>query len=143
MPSLSQRNVSAVTPPCTYRSPLPSFSGRSRIQRSVQNECGPHKHRCPAPFFFHLHAVPKPFYAKRPSLVNRNVTMRDRFIYFNTMVPPVACLGCRLLRSIVGPLGDVDWTLAWYEIFIIGRSGICDNCSWLENTVGPMLGKIS
>lgn len=69
--------------------------------------------------------------------------MRDRFRYFNAMVPLVACLGCGLLRSIVGPLGDVDWTLAWHELFIIGKSGICDNSSWLENTVGRMLGRIS
>lgn len=133
----------SVTPPCTHK-PIAKLLGRApRIQRSVQNECVPHKHRCPAPFFFHLHAVSKPFYANRPSLVNRNVTMRDRFRYFNAMVPLVACLGCRLLRSIVGPLGDVDWTLAWHELFIIGRSGICDNSSWLENTVGRMLGRIS
>ena len=53
--------------------------------------------------------------------------MRDRFRYFNAMVPLVACLGCRLLRSIVGPLGDVDWTLAWHELFIIWktRSAVC------------------
>ena len=67
-------------------------------------------------------------------LVNRNVAMRGRFRYFNAMVTPVACFGAahrkvykqdlckmdivfrRLLRSIVGPPGDVDWTLPWHEI---------------------------
>ena len=66
--------------------------------------------------------------------------MRDRVKYFDAMVTPVACFGaahrrvykqdlCRmdivfrrllrfffLLRSIVGPPGDVDWTLPWHEI---------------------------
>ena len=82
----------------------------------------------------HLHAASKAFYANRPYLVNRNVAMRDRFRYFNAMVTPVACFGAahrkvykqdlckmdivfrRLLRSIVGPPGDVDWTLPWHEI---------------------------
>ena len=57
--------------------------------------------------------------------------MRDRFKYLNAMVTPVACLGAahkqdlckmdivfrRLLRSWVGPPGDVDWTLPWHGIF--------------------------
>ena len=73
-------------------------------------------------------------FAHRPFFVNRNVTMRDRFKCFDAMVPPVACFGAarrkvykqdlckmdivfrRLLRSIVGPPGDVDWTLPWHEI---------------------------
>ena len=60
--------------------------------------------------------------------------MRDRFRYFNAMVTPVSCFGAahrkvynqdlckmdivfrRLLRSIVGPPGDVDWTLPWHGI---------------------------
>ena len=82
----------------------------------------------------HLHAASKAFFANRPYLVNRNVAMQDRFRYFNAMVIPVACCGAahrkvykqdlckkdivfrRLLRSIVGPPGDVDWTLPWHEI---------------------------
>ena len=82
----------------------------------------------------HLHAASKAFYANRAYLVNTNVAMRDRFRYFNAMVTPVACFGAahrkvykqdlckmdivfrRLLRSIVGPPGDVDWTLPWHEI---------------------------
>ena len=82
----------------------------------------------------HLHAASKAFYANRPYLVNRNVAMRDRYRYCNAMVTPVACFGAahrkiykqdlckmdivfrRLLRSIVGPPGDVDWTLPWHEI---------------------------
>ena len=82
----------------------------------------------------HLHAASKAFYANRPYLVNRNVAMRDRFRFFNAMVTPVACFGAahrkvykqdlckmdivfrRLLRSIVGPPGEVDWTLPWHEI---------------------------
>jgi len=82
----------------------------------------------------HLHAALKAFYANRPYLVNRNVAMRDRFRYSNAMVTPVACFGAahrkvykqdlcktdiefrRLCRSIVGPPGDVDWTLASHEI---------------------------
>ena len=74
----------------------------------------------------HLHAASKTFFANRPYLVNRNVAMQDRFRYFNAMVIPVACFGAahrkvykqdlckidivfrRLLRSIVGPPGDVD-----------------------------------
>ena len=35
----------------------------------------------------------KAFYSHRPSLVNKNVTMRDRFGYFDAMVTPVACFG--------------------------------------------------
>ena len=60
--------------------------------------------------------------------------MRDRFRFFNTMVTPVACFAAahkkvyeqdlckmdlvlrRLLRSILGPAGDVDWTLPWHAI---------------------------
>ena len=82
----------------------------------------------------HLHAASKAFFANRPYLVNRNVAMQDRFRYFNSMVTPVACFGAahrkvykqdlckmdivfrRLLRSIVGPPGDVDWTLPRHEI---------------------------
>ena len=82
----------------------------------------------------HLHAASKAFFANRPYLANRNVAMQDRFRYFNAMVTPVACFGAahrkvykqdlckmdivfrRLLRSIVGPPGDVDWTLPWHEI---------------------------
>ena len=82
----------------------------------------------------HLDAASKAFYANRAYLVNRNVAMRDRFRYFNAMVTPVACFGAahrkvykqdlckmdivfrRLLRSIVGPPGDVDWTLPWHKI---------------------------
>ena len=84
----------------------------------------------------HLNAASKIFYANRPYLVNRNVAMRDRFRYFNAMVTSVACFVAahriiykqdlckmdivfrRLLRSIVGPPGDVDWTLQWHEIFL-------------------------
>ena len=80
-------------------------------------------------FAHHLHAASKTFHAKRPYLINRNVAMLDRFSYFNAMVTPVACFGAahkkmykqdlckmdivfrRLLRSLVGPPGDVDWTL--------------------------------
>ena len=82
----------------------------------------------------HLQAASKAFFAHRPFLVNRNVAMRDRFKYFDAMVTPVACFGAAhrkvykqdlwrmdivfrpLLRSIVGPPGDVDWTLPWHEI---------------------------
>ena len=82
----------------------------------------------------HLQVASKAFFAHRPFLVNRNVSMRDRFKYFDAMVTPVACVGAahrrvykqdlcrmdivfrRLLRSIVGPPGDVDWTLPWHEI---------------------------
>ena len=82
----------------------------------------------------HLQAAPKAFFAHRFFLVNRNVAMRDRFKYFDAMVTPVACFSAahrkvykqdlcrmdivfrRLLRSIVGPPGDVDWTLPWHEI---------------------------
>ena len=90
----------------------------------------------------HLHAASKAFYANRPYLVNRNVAMRDRFRYFNAMVTPVACFGAahrkvykqdlckmdivfrRLLRSIVGPPGDVDWTLPWHEILHHWNEGV-------------------
>jgi len=58
--------------------------------------------------------------------------MPDRIKHFCTMVTPVACLGAvhrkvckqdlykmdivlrRVLRSIIGPAGDVDWTLPWH-----------------------------
>ena len=81
----------------------------------------------------HLHAASKSLYANRPYLVKKNLAMRDPFTYFNAMVDPVVCFGgahrkvykqdlCkmdivfrRLLRSIVGPPGDVDWTLPWHE----------------------------
>ena len=52
--------------------------------------------------------------------------MQGRFRYCNAMATPVACFGAaqrkvcivfrRLLRSIVGPPGDVDSTLPWHEI---------------------------
>ena len=81
----------------------------------------------------HLPAASKAFFAHIFFLVNRNVTMRGRFKYFDAMVTPVACFGaahrkvykqdlCRMdivfrrLRSIVGPPGDVEWTLPWHEI---------------------------
>ena len=72
----------------------------------------------------------KAFYAHRLFLVNKNVTMRDRFRYSDAMVTPVACFGAahrkmykqdlykmdvvfrRLLRSIVRPPGDVDVDVA-------------------------------
>ena len=72
----------------------------------------------------------------------KNVTMRDCFKYFDTMVTPAACSGAahrnmykqdlykmdvvfrRLLCSIVGPPGNVDWTLLWHEIL----------CHWNERT---------
>ena len=41
----------------------------------------------------HLQAASKAFFAHRPFLVNRNVTMRDYFKYFDAMVTPVACFG--------------------------------------------------
>ena len=59
--------------------------------------------------------------------------MRDCFKYLDAMVTPVPCFGAahrkvykqdlcrmdivfrRLLRSIVGPPADVDWTLPWHE----------------------------
>ena len=81
----------------------------------------------------HLQVASKAFFAHRPFLVNRNVTMRDRK-YFDAMVTPSACFGAahrkvykqdlwrmdivfrRSLRSIVRPPGDVDWTLPWHEI---------------------------
>ena len=77
----------------------------------------------------HAHAASTNFYANRPYLVNRNIAMRDRFTYFNAVVTPVACYGAaqrkvykqdlrkmdivfrRLLRCIVGPPVDLDWTL--------------------------------
>ena len=80
----------------------------------------------------YLHAASKVFYANRQYLVNRTVAMRGCFRYFNAMVTPVACFGAhrtvykqdlcnmdivfrRLLRSIVGPPGDVDWRLPWHK----------------------------
>ena len=88
-------------------------------------------------------------------LVNRNVAMRDRFKYFDAMVTPVACFGAahrkvykqdlcrmdivfrRLLRSIVGPPGDVDWTLPWHEILHHWNERVkfFNSSSWLENMV--------
>ena len=82
----------------------------------------------------HLQAASKAFFAHGSFLVNKNVPMRNRFKYFDAMVTPAACFGAahrkvckqdlcrmdivfrRLLRSVVGPLGDVDWTLPWHEI---------------------------
>ena len=72
----------------------------------------------------HFHAASKTFYANRPYLVNRNVAMRDRFRYFLLLVSvrpqkiykqdlcKMDIVFRRLLRSIVGPLGDVDLDVA-------------------------------
>ena len=101
----------------------------------------------------HLHAASKAFFANRPYLVNRNVAMQDRLKYFNAMVTPVACFGaahkkvykqdlCKMDASpvagfIVGPPGDVDWTLPWHRIlhhwndrgnFLTARHGL-KSCS--------------
>ena len=109
----------------------------------------------------HLHAASKAFFANSPYLVNRNVAMQDRFRYFNAMVTPVACFGAahrkvykqdlckmdivfrRLLRSIVGPPGDVDWTLPWHEILhhwneqvnFFTASELFHSSSWIESMV--------
>ena len=87
--------------------------------------------------------------------------MRDRFKYFDAMVTPVACFGAahrkvykqdlcrmdivfrRLLRSIVGPPGDVDWTLPWHDILQHwnerARHGLktCLLCAW--DNIGNLL----
>ena len=94
-------------------------------------------------------------------LVNKNVTMRDCFRYFDAMVTPVACFGAAhrkvykqdpykmdvvfrpLLRFIVGPPGDVDWTLPWHEILHPWneRAKIFCSSSWIETWSAVCLGQ--
>ena len=82
----------------------------------------------------HFQAASKAFYAHRLFLINRKVTTRDRFKYFDAMSLLLLVFGAaqrevckedlckvdivfrQLVRSIVGPPGDVDWTLPWHEI---------------------------
>ena len=100
----------------------------------------------------HRHATSKTFFANRPYLVDRNVAMRDRM---PAMVTLVACFGAahkkvykqdlckmdivfgRLLRSIVGPPGDVDWTMPWHEILRQWNEGedFFHKSPWLQNMV--------
>ena len=110
----------------------------------------------------HLHAASKAFFANTQHLVKRNVAMQDRFRYFSAIVTPVACFGAahkmlykqnlckmdivfrRLLRSIVRPLGDVDWTLPWQSNFssLERTSELSHSSSRIENVVCRMLGTI-
>ena len=71
------------------------------------------------------------------------------------MVTPVACFGAahrkvykqdlcrmdivirRLLRSIVGPPGEVDWTLPWHEILHLMAWKHPLLCAW--DTIGNLL----
>ena len=94
----------------------------------------------------HLQAASKAFYAHRLFLINRKVTTRDRFKYFDAMSLLLLVFGAaqrevckedlckvdivfrQLVRSIVGPPGDVDWRCRGMKSFTIGM-----NESWLEN----------
>ena len=87
--------------------------------------------------------------------------MKGPFGYFNAMVTPVVCFGAarrkvykqdlckmdivfrRLLRSIVRPPGDVDWTLPWHPSALERTSELSHSSSWIENVVRRMLGQYS
>jgi len=82
----------------------------------------------------HLQAASKAFHANKAILCDHNVTLRLRLNFFEKVITPAACFAagrrtvyqndlhqidvlCRkLLRRVVGPPGDVDWSKPWHEV---------------------------
>ena len=83
---------------------------------------------------FHLQAAAKAFHANRSVLCEKRTSISQRLRLFQAVVTSVACFAAehrplytedlrhfdiefrRLVRQIVGPPPDTDWTAPWHEI---------------------------
>ena len=83
---------------------------------------------------FRLQAASKAFYANKWILCDKNVSLNSRIKFFDSVVTSVVRFGagqrklykselrkldvhCRkLLRQVVGPPGNIDWTQPWHSI---------------------------
>ena len=83
---------------------------------------------------FRLQAASKAFYANKWILCDKNVSLKSRIKFFDSVVTSVVRFGagqrklykselrkldvhCRkLLRQVVGPPGNIDWTQPWHSI---------------------------
>ena len=81
-----------------------------------------------------LSAASKAFFANKRALQDRHIPLHSRLSFFHAVVTPIECFAAGhrmvrhsslqrlnveywpLLRSVVGPGGDVDWTAPWHEI---------------------------
>ena len=103
---------------------------------------------------FHIQAACRAFYANIRILCDKTVSLQHRLRYFDAVVSPVACYAAghrtifkedlhkldvtfrRLLRSVVGPPGSMDWSRPWHEILHVwnGRvheqTRLCDVETW-------------
>ena len=84
-----------------------------------------------------LQAAAKAFNANRWILCDPKVSIAQKIEYFDRVVSPIACFAAghrtvyrndlhkmdvayrRLLRSVVGPPRNMDWTLPWHEVLHI------------------------
>ena len=82
----------------------------------------------------HFQAASTAFHANKWILCDKGVSVLHRFHYFEKVISPVACFGAshraihkdvlakldveyrRLMRMIVGPPADTNWTSPWHEI---------------------------
>ena len=82
----------------------------------------------------HLQAASRVFYANKSILFDKSVSIAQRLAYFDAMVTPVACFASghrkiykqdlrkldvkfrKLVRTIVGPPGGLDWSAPWHHI---------------------------
>ena len=82
----------------------------------------------------HLQAASRAFYANKSILSDKSVSIAQRLAYFDAMVTPVACFASghrkiykqdlrkldvkfrKLVRTIVGPPGGLDWSAPWHHI---------------------------
>ena len=83
----------------------------------------------------HLQVASSAFYANKSILSDKSVSIAHRLVYFDAMVTPVACFASghrkiykqdfrkldvkfrKLVRTIVGPPGGLDWSAPWHHIF--------------------------
>jgi hypothetical protein len=86
-----------------------------------------------AEIMHHLNAATKAFYACRDTLCNRACNVKLRLRYFHATISQVACFGAgartprrasieamalwrQLLRQVVGPPPDMDWSQPWRAV---------------------------
>ena len=92
----------------------------------------------------HLQAANKAFQANKWLLTDKATSLSNRLRYFDKVVSPVACFGAchrtiyqedlrtmdvqfrKLLRRIVPPPGDLDWTQPFHEILHLWHEKISD-----------------
>ena len=90
-----------------------------------------------------LQAAARAFNANRWILCDPKVTIAHKLEYFDRVISPIACFAAghrtvyrndlcsmdiayrRLLRSVVGPPRNMDWTLPWHEILHIWNERLC------------------